>query len=128
MKVAANLFVFLVLGAAGPAGAQDTGVITYTVERTIEPSDGGKGAEVTFHTEATITRDLSAKGQQGYEIDAERIQTVVGKDGDAVVIRQEIYGRDGRDVTVERITTDRMEQSERPDNAGTIERPERPRR
>jgi len=111
-----------VVTLASPAIGQDAGVITFPVERTTEPTDNGAGAEVTFNTEAIITRDLSANGQQGYDIDAVRTQTVSSRDGSQLVIRTEIDGRGPREVTVERIDGTG---AERPDASDKLARPVR---
>jgi hypothetical protein len=105
---------------AGSASAQDSEIITGTVERTIEPTNGGGGAEVTFESRTEYSRDLSIPGNHFTELDTTRKQTVETR-GDRTMTMTMEKERGDVEVTVEVASPDRVGRSDKP------EKPERPR-
>lgn len=85
-----------------PLLAQDTSTIVVGVERTTEPTATGNGASVVRNTVAQTTIDLNAKGRQGYDTQATRVQTIETGIGAVVTITKEVVGRGDTQVSVQK--------------------------
>lgn len=94
--------------------AQDSEIITGTVERTIEPTEGGGGADVTFDSKSEYSRDLSIPGNRFTEIETTRVQTVEARGDRTITVAMEKERGEVR-VTVKNERADRSEKPEAPD-------------
>lgn len=110
----------LVYAIPNTAFAQDSGIITGTVERTIEPTDNAGGADVTFESRTEFSRDLSIPGNRFTELDTTRKQTVETR-GDRTITMTMEKERGQVEVTVDVVSQDRADRTEKP------EKPDRPR-
>lgn len=118
VKMQKFVAIFFILSSSATithvAAAQDSEIVTGTVERTIEPTDGGGGAAVTFESKSEFSRDLSIRGNRFTEIDTTRTQTVETR-GDRTVTMSMEKERGDVQVSVQLERSDRTEKPEKPD-------------